>query len=73
MEYRLGNVQCYECVWVSAGEGGDQIGKMRLLDDGDHHYVLSVMAPAEKAEQLADTWDKLFASFHLGEPETTKG
>ena len=73
MEYRRGDLSCYECVWVSAGEGSDQVGKLRLLDDGNHHYVLSVMAPASQAPELTDTWEKLFESFRLGELDTTKG
>ncbi len=63
----------YECVWVSAGEGGDQVGRFLILDDGEHHYTISVMADAEKAGELTDTWQLLMDSFTIGLPETTKG
>lgn len=73
MEREADGVSCYECVWASAGEGGDQVGRMLLLDDGSYHYALSVMAPANKAGELAPTWQLLFDSFAIGEPESTKG
>lgn len=73
MEHRENGITNYECVWVSAGEGGDQVGRMLILDDGIHHYALSVMADAEKAGELTPTWEVLFDSFAVGEPESTKG
>ncbi len=66
MKTREYGFRCCECVWTSAGEGGDQVGRLMLLDDGNFHYVVSVMAPAEQAGALADTWDKVFASVTLG-------
>mgnify|MGYP003287978613 CR=1 FL=1 len=73
LEHRENGIINYECVWVSAGEGGDQVGRMLILDDGSHHYALSVMADADKAGELTPTWELLFDSFALGEPETKKG
>ena len=73
IERTTDGITSYECVWASAGEGGDQVGRVLILDDGDHHYVLSVMADAEKAGQLTETWQLLFDSFAIGQPETTKG
>lgn len=55
----------YMCVWASAGEGGDQMGKTTILDDGSYHYVLSVMAAAEDAGSLAETWQELMDSFRI--------
>lgn len=55
----------YTCVWASAGEGGDQMGKATILDDGDYHYVLAVMASAADAGELADTWQQLMDSFSI--------
>ena len=60
-----GDILRYECVWACAGEGGDQMGKATILDDGDYHYVLSVMAAAEDAGTLADTWQQLMDSFSI--------
>lgn len=73
MERESEGITGYECVWVSAGEGGDQVGRLLILDDGEHHYTLSVMADAEKAGELSDTWQLLFDSFAIGQPESTKG
>lgn len=73
MERKTGGIDRYECVWVSAGEAGDQVGRMVLLDDGNYHYALTVMAPADQAGELTDTWQLLVDSFTIGEPESTKG
>lgn len=73
MERQADGISYYECVWASAGEGGDQIGRLLLLDDGDHHYALSVMADEDKAGELAPTWELIFDSFQLGARESTKG
>lgn len=56
----------YDCVWSCAGEGGDQVGRAAILDDGSYHYVLAVMAPEENAGALTDTWQALLDSFRLG-------
>lgn len=73
MERVTDEITSYECVWASAGEGGDQVGRLLILDDGNHHYALSVMADAEKAGQLTETWQLLFDSFAIGQPDSTKG
>lgn len=58
-------MQRYDFVWAAAGEGGDQLGRASVLDDGHHHYVLSVMAPAESAGEYEQIWQGIFASFSL--------
>lgn len=55
----------YDCVWTSAGETGDQVCRAAILDDGNCHYVVSVMAPAETAGQLRQTWQSLLDSISL--------
>lgn len=55
----------YDCVWTSAGETGDQVCRAAILDDGTCHYVVSVMAPAEAAGQLRETWQSLLDSISL--------
>lgn len=64
-ERKEGDISRFSCVWASAGEGGDQMGKATILDDGNYHYVLSVMAAAEDAGELADTWQQLMDSFSI--------
>ena len=52
-----------ECVWASAGEGQDQIGRTVILDDGEFHYVLTFMADAKKAGDLTQQWQQIAESF----------
>lgn len=56
----------YECVWTAAGEGGDMVGRAVVLDDGNYHYCMTVMALQEHAAELRDTWKALIDSFTLG-------
>lgn len=55
----------YEWVWTSAGEGGDQMGRALVLDDGSRHYCLTVMADAQVAGVLEAEWSGIFSSFRL--------
>lgn len=55
----------YEWVWSAAGEGGDQLCRGVILDDGSYHYTLSVMADADVAGGLEKEWDGIFSSFRL--------
>jgi hypothetical protein len=64
-----GELQRYECVFVSAGEGQTQVGRTCILDDGNYHYVLTAMAGESQIEELTDTWKNLFDSFRLVEPD----
>lgn len=50
----------YEWVWSAAGEGGEQLGRAVLLDDGAYHYCVCVMAEAELAGALQPEWDSIF-------------
>lgn len=65
LETRDGNCTRLESAWTSAGEGGDQVGRMVLLDDGVYHYVVTVMADAAQAGNLRLAWDTLFDSVSL--------
>jgi hypothetical protein len=58
-------MEIYRTVWTAAGEGGAQLGKTAVLDDGYYHYALSVMADAEAAGELEAAWDGLFESFMI--------
>ena len=55
----------YTLTWTCVGEGGDQVGRMVLLDDGSFHYAVTVMCSAENAGQYGDSWDKLLRSVKL--------
>ncbi len=65
MESRCGDHSRYDWVWTAAGEGGDVVCRCAVLDDGDYHYSLCVMAEAAEAGSLSGEWNKLFASFCL--------
>ena len=58
-------MQRYECVWTSAGEGADQIGRAVVLDDGNYHYCVTMMAPSEQAGSLQAVWSDLLDSILL--------
>lgn len=55
----------YEWVWTAAGEGGDQMGRALVLDDGSRHYCLTAMADAQSAGVLEAEWSGVFGSFRL--------
>lgn len=55
----------YDFVWASAGEGGDQLGRAVILDDGDYHYTMVVTRPADTTETSQVTWSQVFGSFAL--------
>lgn len=56
----------YDWVWTAMGEGGQQIGRAAVLDDGSYHYCVSVMAQADTVSELQTQWNTLFGSFALG-------
>ena len=58
-------ITAYRCVWTSAGEGGDQVARSLILDDGAFHYAVTVMASAENASALEDGWQEIFSSVTL--------
>ena len=55
----------YECVWTAAGEGGDNVGRAVVLDDGNYHYCVTVMAQSSKAYDLQQTWKDLLGSIQI--------
>lgn len=61
-----GDYKRYDLVWTSMGEDGEQVGRAAILDDGNYHYVLTVLADADSAGQCGGAWEDLFSSFALG-------
>lgn len=57
--------QRYQCVWTSAGEGGDQVGRVCILDDGTYHYVVTIMADEEIAGEMTEVWQDMMDSFDI--------
>ena len=60
-------VDCYEGAWSAAGEAGDHVGRVLVLDDGKFHYCVSIMAMAEDAGACMDDWNEVLNSVALAE------
>ena len=65
MEREKDGITAYRCVWTAAGEGGDQVARSLILDDGVFHYAVTVMAPAENGASLESAWQDIFSSVTL--------
>lgn len=65
MQTRQDVIDRYESVWSAAGEEGDQVGRVVVLDDGNYHYAVSVMAPYTAAGDLASVWQNILESVSL--------
>ncbi len=66
IETRNGKIRRYDLVWSCLGEQGEHVGRACVLDDGNYHYVLSVLADAARAGELERDWEELFGSYALG-------
>lgn len=65
LESRCGDHDRYDWVWTAVSEEGEVVCRGTVLDDGDYHYALCVMAPSEEAGRLQSQWNALFSSFCL--------
>lgn len=65
METKQDGFSRFETVWSAAGEGGDQIGRAVILDDGYYHYAVTVMADAQTAGDLTSVWQSVLDSATL--------
>ena len=63
LETRQGDAKRYEFVWAAAGETGEMLGRGVVLDDGNYHYCMSLLRPAEEVSQIL--WNPVFESFSL--------
>ena len=66
IQSEAGAVKRYELVWSCLGEAGEQVGRACVLDDGNYHYVLSVLADADRAAELQEVFSEIFGSYSLG-------
>lgn len=55
----------YDCAWTAASEGEEQICRAAILDDGNYHYVISVMADYGRVGALQEVWQGIFDSFTI--------
>ena len=60
-------VDCYEGVWSAAGEGGEYVGRVLILDDGSYHYCVSIMSMADDAGKYVDEWNSVLQTVALSE------
>lgn len=65
IERQDGDMKRYECVWTAAGEGGDQVGRAVILEDGGYHYTLSLLTDADSVGELAGEWQNILASVRI--------
>ena len=69
METLKHGIKRYDCVWSAAGEGGDQVARAVILDDGNYHYAVTVMADFASAGDLADTWKSILDIVSLSDTD----
>ena len=55
----------YDFVWSAMAQEGELVARSAILDDGNYHYVLTVLAPASDVHRLEEDWEGLFQSFSL--------
>jgi hypothetical protein len=65
METQRNGMPCYEFVWASAGDEGEQVGRAAVLDDGNYHYCVTTMTDAASAVGLEAQWSRIFGSMTL--------
>ena len=65
LQTKHGELKRYDWTWTSAGEGSVQVGRAAVLDDGDYHYCLTVLAEEEACAGLDEQWQTLFRSFDV--------
>ena len=58
-------VDRYEFVWSCMGESGERLGRGVILDDGNYHYVMTVLRDANTTESTQIVWSDVFDSFQL--------
>jgi hypothetical protein len=69
METAKHGIKRYDCVWSAAGEGGDHVARAVILDDGNYHYAVTVMADFTSAGELAATWKSLLDTVRFSDTD----
>lgn len=65
IETKHNDLKRYDLVWSCLGEEGEQVGRACILDDGNYHYVLSVLIPDHRAAKLETVVSEIFQSYSL--------
>ena len=65
MATREGELDRYDCVWCTAGEQGDRVGRAAIFHDGSHFYCVSALADSTQVHQLSPVWNQILDSISL--------
>ena len=65
LQTQRNEMPCYQCAWTTAGEDGQRICRALILDDGNMHHAVTVMADHTLAGQLTEQWEAIFRSATL--------
>lgn len=66
MKTQNGEFDRYDCVWCTAGEGGEQVGRTAMIDDGSYFYCVSALSDSDIAFELSQVWQEILDSLALG-------
>lgn len=69
METAKHGIKRYDCVWSAVGEGGDQVARAVILDDGYYHYTVTVMADFSTAGDLSAVWKEILDSVKFSDTD----
>ena len=62
MRTKSEDITRYESAWCVAGESEEQICRGLILDDGNYHYAITIMANYSVAGEKADAWQHILDS-----------
>ena len=65
MRTKDGDFDRYDCVWCSAGEDGELVGRAAILTDGNYYYCVSALAKSGDAPGLRETWQQIMDTLLL--------
>ena len=62
---RDGAFDRYDCVWCSAGEAAEQVGRTAVLSDGSYFYCVSALSHRGSAYGFTQVWREILDSITL--------
>ncbi len=65
LKTRKDGFACYNCAWSTAGEEGNAVCRAVILDDGNSHHAVTVMADYTDAADLTARWQHILDSVSL--------
>lgn len=65
MQTGTDDITRYESAWCTAGESEEQICRGLILDDGNYHYAVTIMANYSVAGEKADAWQHIIDTARL--------